>query len=531
MLYDLATAENDQEAQADVLVIGSGVAGLLLATELRRHNVRVVVLESGAREQPTETHEFNRVVQLGTEYRGATYGRFRCLGGTSTRWGGALIPFLEGDLEPRPHLGLPAWPVGLNTLLPYLAQIERIFGVDGGSYDEKFISEFGDAHLAPARDDFVPRFAKWPVFRKRNLATLFGETIGQDPSLAVWMNATATDFGLDRESGRLRSVTARHLGGRKITVTAGHVVVCAGAIESTRLLLLLDAQHQGRVFEANAALGRYLNDHISIRVAAIESSHPDRLNRLAGMRFVGRTIRSLRFEMSPEAQAREGVASAFAHIAFMADEDNGFAALRDFLRTLQQSGRIQTQSALKILADMPYLARIGLWRLFYKQLYWPTPAQYDLHLVSEQLPHPDNRIALAEQQDAFGNRLAAIDWNIRPPDLDVLRTFIRLFQAYWQRHGYDSAGRLGWSVDPDGSDIMSAAGGGYDIFHPCGSTRMGADAHSAVVDKDLRAFSVQNLWVASTSVFPSGASANPTLMLMLLTLRLAQHLARTLKTS
>ena len=133
MLYDLATAENDQEAQADVLVIGSGVAGLLLATELRRHNVRVVVLESGAREQPTETHEFNRVVQLGTEYRGATYGRFRCLGGTSTRWGGALIPFLEGDLEPRPHLGLPAWPVGLNTLLPYLAQIERIFGVDGGS--------------------------------------------------------------------------------------------------------------------------------------------------------------------------------------------------------------------------------------------------------------------------------------------------------------------------------------------------------------------------------------------------------------
>jgi choline dehydrogenase-like flavoprotein len=62
------------------------------------------------------------------------------------------------------------------------------------------------------------------------------------------------------------------------------------------------------------------------------------------------------------------------------------------------------------------------------------------------------------------------------------------------------------------------------VFHPGGTTRMGLDATTAVVNRDLRTYAVPNLWVASTSVFPSGASANPTLMLMLLTSRLAERL-------
>ena len=55
---------------------------------------------------------------------------------------------------------------------------------------------------------------------------------------------------------------------------------------------------------------------------------------------------------------------------------------------------------------------------------------------------------------------------------------------------------------------------------------MGSDGRSAVVDQNLRTFAISNLWISSTSVFPSGASANPTLMLMLFSMRLADHLKR-----
>jgi choline dehydrogenase-like flavoprotein len=64
-----------------------------------------------------------------------------------------------------------------------------------------------------------------------------------------------------------------------------------------------------------------------------------------------------------------------------------------------------------------------------------------------------------------------------------------------------------------------------DIFHPAGSTRMGLNGRDSVVDRDLRTFAIDNLWVASTSAFPSLGSANPTLTLMMLTFRLGDHLS------
>lgn len=67
-----------------------------------------------------------------------------------------------------------------------------------------------------------------------------------------------------------------------------------------------------------------------------------------------------------------------------------------------------------------------------------------------------------------------------------------------------------------------------DIFHPGGTTRMGRTVNDGVVDSDLAVLGVQHLHVLSTSVFPTGASANPTMTLLLLGLRLASHLRQQL---
>jgi choline dehydrogenase-like flavoprotein len=69
-----------------------------------------------------------------------------------------------------------------------------------------------------------------------------------------------------------------------------------------------------------------------------------------------------------------------------------------------------------------------------------------------------------------------------------------------------------------------------DIFHPGGSTRMGVNARAGVVDRDLRVFAASNLSIASAATFPTGASANPTLTIMCLALRLGDRLARELST-
>jgi hypothetical protein len=78
--------------------VSAGIAGLLLASRLRSHAMRVIVLESGHKAKPEATDALNAVIQLSQVYRGATDGRFRGLGGTSSKWGGQLIPMRPEDM-------------------------------------------------------------------------------------------------------------------------------------------------------------------------------------------------------------------------------------------------------------------------------------------------------------------------------------------------------------------------------------------------------------------------------------------------
>src|SRR5262249_5538724 len=309
-------------------------------------------------------------------------------------------------------------------------------------------------------------FAKWPPFKNRNIATLLKDRMERDSELSIWINATATSFDVN-EQGRLGSVTARHQSGKTVKIAADHFVLCAGAIETTRLLLLLNWQYQGRIFQECDALGHYFYDHISAKMATINVKQADHLNRMAGFRFTGSTMRSLRFELSPSAQASDNVTSAFGHISFYAEKSTGFDQLRNFLRTLQRNGQIDPGLAVRLLRDLPYLAKAGLWRYIHNQLYWPVPATYELHVVIEQRPQPYNYIKLASETDLFGLPLAAIKWRIESSDCRVFSAYIRRFDDFWKRRGLGAIGNLDWLARPDGLSVSEISHGG-DIFHPGG---------------------------------------------------------------
>ena len=524
MIVDLANQAIDhRNIETDVLIVGAGIAGLVLADRLRRKNVRVTILESGGRDPSTDGDPLNQVIQLGDPYTGATQGRSRCLGGTSTMWGGALLPFLTNDLAARPYLGLPAFPVRMEELAPYLPEVDKLFGLDSGSYEEEFVRQIGASRRVPTGDDdFQVRFAKWPPFKNRNLALLLSKMLADDADLEVSVNSTVTEFEMS-EGGRVTLVTARHESGRSVTVGAKRIVICAGAIETTRLLLLLDRQHESRIFQECEALGRYFYDHISLPVAEIEPRDVNRLNRMAGFRFVGSTMRSLRFELTPRAQSSEGVGSAFGHISFRTTGSTGFDALRQFMRFQQRTGRIELCQLLSVVSELPYFVRVGFWRAFHRQLLWPRPAVYELHVVAEQLPKASNRVTLSVQRDVLGLPVAAIDWRVTSEDWRTFAVFGKRFDSFWTRRGLQAIGTLKWlNQANEGSGAPASQ---TDVYHPGGSTRMGADPRTSVLDPNLKVFGISNLWTASTAAFPSGGGANPTLTLILFVMRLADHLA------
>jgi choline dehydrogenase-like flavoprotein len=518
MLKDLhETAEQHHPVETDVVVVGAGIAGLVLATRLARSGVRTIVVESGPENHTPGPDPLNEVVQAGQLYNGAEYGRFRGLGGTSRRWGGAMLPFLPCDMEPHTAKWAIHWPTTFGQLDSKFAELERMFQLPAGPFE-------ADGHCSSeaAAPSFNLRSAKFPSFQLRNVATALREDI-DSRNIEIWVNATVTEFRLN-EHGRLAGISAVSPSGASLSVQARFVIVAAGAIESTRLLLLLDAQNGNRIFQPDGQLGRYFYDHLAAPAAIIHPTDRVSLNETFGMRFVRSGMRDLRIEPSRELRTRLGLPGAFAHVRAVSDGDNAFAALRAIYQSRQSRSAFQSRHLTQLARDLGWLVQATHWRFVKRRLLAPRNSSFELTLVIEQFPDAGNTISLArDRHDRYGMPLAKIAWQTNPRDRETFDALQSALTAYWNDSRFAAMGTL----QPMPAQVSQQRSQRYsDFFHPGGTTRMGRDAAEGVVDADLRTYRIDNLYVVSTSTFPSGGGSSPTFMLMAFALRAAEHIAR-----
>lgn len=512
MIHDLASC-GAIRSSCDILIIGAGTAGLVMADAMSKEGLHVICLESGGLHQHSETHELNAVEQLSTYYSGADHGRFRCLGGTSTRWGGALIPFQSADLAGA------GWPVTASDLAPWAAAVERLFGLPAGPYEEGLLEHGAARHVA--------RSAKWPPFANRNVYNLLKERVEAENGPEIWLNATATDFDLPPTG--MKFVTAQSQGGDMITVSAQIVVFASGAIESTRLLMLADRQNGDCISGTTDTLGRFFHDHLSAPVADLQVFDRTALNRLVGFRFcAGGAMRNVRFELGDAIALRRKISPCFAHIAFQ-DGDNAFSVLRDVYRSLQRRSLPSLALMAGLIKGLPWLLRAAWWRIVEKRLLYPDNVGVEVHMVIEQRPVADNRLTLSTQRmDPFGKPQTAISWSVSDNDIQMLLAASSAFAETWTGSEFSGIARLIPRTDGNIASSMREGGG---IYHPGGTTRMAASALDGVVDRNLQVFAMPGVYVVATSVLPTGGGANPTMTLLMLALRCVDRLANISRTA
>ena len=165
----------------------------------------------------------------------------------------------------------------------------------------------------------------------------------------------------------------------------------------------------------------------------------------------------------------------------------------------------------RVVSDLDGVAR-GLWERF-------DPTTY-LTMESEQAPNPDSRVRLDRERDALGLRRVVLDWRLSEIDHRTVRVAAATIAAELGRLGVARVQLGEWLLRDEVTwpDDLTASN------HHLGTTRMADDPRRGVVDRDGRVFGCDNLYVAGSSVFPTGGFANPTVNLVALTLRLAEHL-------
>lgn len=517
MLQSLHTYQPAGSIEADVAIVGAGLAGLVLADVLSRRGLSVAMVESGPAKQNERLNPLNLVEQVAQEYRGATEGRFRGLGGTSTRWGGALLPYLPMDLTAHPCGWSGDWGGDLDELNAALPKIEEDFGVMAGSYEGS-----PDLRFLPS---FQPRIPKWPHFRNRSTANVYRTQINSDPRINIWVDATVTELRITQD--RVSGIVARTPGGAKLEVNAKHIAITAGAIETTRLLLLFDRAHGGRLFPVGSPLGKGFHDHLSAVIARLEVEESDALARIFGFRFVSGGMRNLRFELDRDARVAGKLPAAFLHVAFSYAAGSSFDGLRRILQAAQKGGLPDSQDLKDLLRDLPWFLRAGWWRFIEKRVLPPPGSNFELHLVTEQQPKTQNVISLSNtSKDLFGLPLACVDWRVHNVDVANFHAISALALKEWENSQLAEFARPVPRAKSDVSEDLAQCGG---IYHPAGTTRIGPSASDGVVDGHLRVHGVPGLWAIATSVFPTIGGSSPSLGLMQFAARAGEQMANEIR--
>jgi choline dehydrogenase-like flavoprotein len=519
MHIDLQEASGGEAFHATVCVVGGGIAGLVLATRLAAGGVDVHVLEAGGLELEERSQALYEAEMAASVHTGSREGRFRTFGGSSTRWGAQLLPYTQDVFAPPAGLLSEGWPIDEESIAGYYEDVQRILGVDALPFSDDLLPALGRAKL-PASGDYVLRFSKWAPFHKRNLARTLGAEALANPRITVFSHANAAALlAHANDACRIEAVEAVNYAGQRFRFTATEFVVCAGTVESSRLLLASKA-----VPNEHDQIGRYFHDHLSWGAAELDPAIADRTLDRLGPFYVKGTTHSAKLEASVALREREKLLPVMAHLVIDEPEGSGAAAIRNLVRAVQR-GRLKEAIAVNLLPMLRGSAdvvRLALAMRLRKRRTVSGRGVVRLTIDVEQAPDANNRIRLSSiKSDALGLPVAIVDWRVNDAEQQTVLRYARIVGPYLEAAGIAP---LKWTEAARGHAVPIMS----DTYHPMGGLRMGRDRMRSVVGPDLRVHALENLYVASCAVYPSGGSSNPTFTMMALTMRLADHLAERL---
>lgn len=504
--------------RSQVCVVGAGIAGLTLAHRLSAQGLDVALLEAGGKtaDEPSQAI-FAAAEFSGHPHLGTTEDRVRALGGMSLRWGGQLLPF-TGEAD-------PAWPIKAAELAPFLAEAERLLGVDDLPYTSPAFFAAIRSQVPPLLEDLpelTSVLSKWTPFACRNMAHTLGSDLIEHPRTCVYLNAQAVELLPAASRSRVVAALVRTRGGATVRFEADHFIVAAGTVETSRLLLVSRSVIPGGVGNGFDQVGRNFHDHLTLPAATITGEARTRILQEVRPWLRGRTLHSIKLEPSPQLRARLQINRVVAHLTLEEFEGSGLAILRELLTARQRRDlrKSLAANAAHLPAAVLEALRLAGSALIQRRRFVSNSTSVKLYLNGAQDTPSRSRITLSSQLDPFGLPQAVVDWHITPNELQTLSVFAKYLGEHLPVKGVQWLPGV-FSPDMPVRGMMHSRI--QDARHAMGGACMGRDPHSSVVDTNLTVHGIDNLSIASAATFPSGSAALPSLPLMALSLRLAEH--------
>jgi choline dehydrogenase-like flavoprotein len=546
MIDDALEMGTGEVVSAEICIAGAGAAGITLALELAASGLTVLLLESGGMKAETQTQRLyegevadERLHSLPHRYRQRRFG------GSTTIWGGRCVPFDEIDFEARDYIPGSGWPIDLATLLPFYPRANEL--CEAGDFQYRAADAF-QPPLPPMIEGFRSDHFSTDSLERFSCPTDFGARYGEQlrnaANVRVLLHANVTTIKFHPNGEAVESVLVRTLTGKQFTVRASCFVLAAGGLEVARLLLANRDTWPHGIGNDHDVVGRYYMCHIAGTVGTLkQSGGTDRVRH--GYDVTGDGIycrRRIALTAQTQRQLQIGNFIGRLHHPRITDPAHRTAVLSALqlakgLISYEYGKRLHGEERTSMRTWMTHMGnvlrgphevlafghhmlrdRILAKRKFPSIIVKSTAGHYSLDFHAEQEPSASSRVNITMQRDELGLARLLVDWCYTQGDVQTVRKAVQLFAQDIAQSGIGV-----FEYDPHTIELEMSRYGAYGGHH-LGTARMGADRRTSVVNSDCRIHGVRNLYVAGGAVFPTSSQANPTLTIVALALRLANHL-------
>jgi len=513
-------AKFDMNDDSVVVVIGTGAGGGVLSNELAQKGVKVVALEAGGRYLPDdyvndEWESFGQLAwvdprttsgdwRVSKDFSGLPAWIVKAVGGTTTHWAGASLRIQEHEWKAKTNYGeveganLLDWPIDAEEMDPYYTKAENKLGVtrtggrDGlpGNNNYKVFeagakalgyenvhtgrmainSDDNDDRLMCQQTGFCFQGCKWGAKWSAAYTDIpRGEETG---NLEVREHAHVARIVHDKK-GKVNGVEYFDKDGNLQLQKARVVCVAGNSFESPRLLLnSASSMFPDGLANSSGMVGKNYMRHMTGSVYAVFDK-PVKMWR--GTTMAGIIQDEARHDPSRGFVGGYELETLALGLPFMAAFLNPGAWGRGFTTALDH-----------------YENMAGMW------------------IVGEDMPQESNRVTLnTDVKDQWGLPVANVNFSDHPNDIAMREHAYKQGQAV-----YEAVGATRTFPTPP-----------YPSTHNLGTNRMSADAKDGVVNKWGRTHDIENLYISDGSQFTTGAAENPTLTIVALAIRQADHIA------
>ncbi|KAB0680373.1 FAD-dependent oxidoreductase [Aureimonas leprariae] len=521
---------------ADICIVGAGPAGITLALELADTGLKIVLLESGGEVHDPETQSLYSALNVGIDYEALERTRSRLLGGSSNCWGGWCKPLDPLDFVERDWIPDSGWPFGSEELAEYYVRAHSYLHLGAFDYSEAaWIQELGRKKVATLPLDnsvLTNRLVQFSPPTRYGKAYRNRLSQSSTVNLVLWSNVC--EIRPPERTGQPLEVDVQTLSGNRFKVEARSVVLAAGGIENARLLLLSRGSRNCGLGNEHDLVGRYFMDHPRIRSSTLRIANLRQHRRLYDCRLAKTRQRSgvnpnkiAAFIMpTPETQRERRLPNSRSYFfgRYSFEESRMFqavTALRTHTISRRRFGQTQTVGTgalVKNLLSGMLASPQGALGVLDQAVNLPIASRrLTLETIIEPIPNRDSRISLADGKDRLGLNRVLVDWRLTEQDSRNIRSTTKLIASELVE------AKIATYAPQSANDWDGGVAG---CWHHMGTTRMHVDPRKGVVDANSKLHGSDHVYCVGSSVFPTAGSDCPTLTLVALAIRLADHFKR-----